>query len=90
MGKGVSEAKISADGNGIFGKRKTSAQSDDFFLLRIDHEQMLISLLKTGKWKDADRVTGTLMLKISCQEQDGWLNSESIKRFPCQDISKIN
>ncbi len=88
--KVVSEAKISADGNAIFGKRKTSAQSDDFFLLRIDHEQMLISLLKAGKWKDADRVTGTLMLQISCQEQDGWLNSESIKRFPCQDISKIN
>ncbi|MCC5657360.1 serine/threonine-protein kinase [Nostoc sp. XA010] len=88
--KGISEAKISADGNGIFGKRKTSAQSDDFFLLRIDHEQMLISLLEAGKWKDADRVTGTLMLKISCQEQDGWLNSESIKRFPCQDIIKIN
>ncbi|MFN6496808.1 MAG: protein kinase domain-containing protein [Nostoc sp. DedQUE01] len=88
--KGVTEAKISADGNGIFGKRNSSAQSDDFYLIRVDHEQMLISLLEAGKWKDADRVTGTLMLKISCREKDSYLNSDSINRFPCQDISKIN
>ncbi|WP_392481303.1 GUN4 domain-containing protein [Nostoc sp. C110] len=87
---GVSKGKISPNGNAILGKRDTSERSDDFYLIRIDHEQMLSSLLEAGKWKDADRVTGTLMLKISCQEQNGWLDSESINRFPCQDISKIN
>lgn len=88
--KVVSNAKISLDGNEIFGERSTSVRSDNFHLIRIDYTEMLISLLEAGKWKDADRVTGTLMLKISCREQDSFLNSDSINRFPCQDISKIN
>lgn len=88
--KVVSNAKISLDGNEIFGERSTSARSDNFHLIRIDYTEMLTSLLEAGKWKDADRVTGTLMLKISCREQDSFLNSDSINRFPCQDISKIN
>ncbi|MEH1820516.1 MAG: serine/threonine-protein kinase [Nostoc sp.] len=88
--KGLSKGKISLDGNAIFGKRSTSVQYDNFYLLRIDCTQMLITLLEAGNWKDADRVTGTLILEISCREKDGWLDSESINRFPCQDIRKIN
>ncbi len=88
--KGKSQGRISSDGNGIFGTRNDSAESDDFYLLRIDYEQMLMSLLEAGKWKDADRVTGMLMLKISCREQDRYLNSDDINRFPQQDIRSIN
>lgn len=88
--KGKSEGKISPDGNVIFGNRNDSKESDKFFLLRIDYKQMLLNLLEAGKWKDADRVTGTIMLKISCREQEGRLNSDDIKNFPYKDLREIN
>lgn len=88
--KGKSEGKISPNGNGIFGNRNNSQESDKFFLLRIDYKQMLLNLVEAGKWKDADRVTGTIMLKISCREQEGRLNSDDIKNFPYKDLREIN
>ncbi|MEH2269829.1 MAG: serine/threonine-protein kinase [Nostoc sp.] len=52
--------------------------------------QNLENLLKAGQWKAADEETTRVMLKAAKREQQGWLNSESIKKFPCTDLRTID
>ncbi|HLO86579.1 MAG TPA: GUN4 domain-containing protein [Nostocaceae cyanobacterium] len=86
---GRSKAKIYSSDNVISGRRDDRRDSDSFYLEKVDYKK-LIKLLEAGYWKDADRETGSIILKISCREKDGWLNSDDIKRLPRQDICKIN
>ncbi|KAM3115949.1 GUN4 domain-containing protein [Phormidesmis sp. 146-33] len=48
------------------------------------------SLLKAGKWKDADQETTNLMLKVANREKEGWLDSESIGILACEVLIKID
>ena len=57
--------------------------------LNADYSQ-LENLLKQKNWKQADRETFILMLKVAKRESEGWLNLESIDNFPCPDIKKID
>jgi hypothetical protein len=50
----------------------------------------LRDLLADGKWKEADEETGVLMLKVARRETQGWLDTDSIKTFPCTDLRTIN
>ena len=50
----------------------------------------LRDLLKTGKWKEADKETMTVMLKAAGREEEGWLNRDSIEKFPCTDLRTID
>lgn len=50
----------------------------------------LRDLLKAGKWKEADEETLTVMLKAAGREKEGWLNSDSIEKFPCTDLRTID
>ena len=50
----------------------------------------LEKLLADGKWKEADRETLAVMLKAAGREKEGWLNTESIKNFPCTDLRTID
>ena len=50
----------------------------------------LRELLEAGKWKEADEETGTLMLKVASRETQGWLDSESLSKFPCTDLRTID
>ncbi|MDZ8078994.1 MAG: GUN4 domain-containing protein [Nostoc sp. DcaGUA01] len=50
----------------------------------------LRDLLEAGKWKEADQETLAVMLKASGREQEGWLNFESIEKFPCSDLRTID
>ncbi|MGB6299401.1 MAG: GUN4 domain-containing protein [Rivularia sp. (in: cyanobacteria)] len=50
----------------------------------------LRDLLKTGSWKEADQETARLMLKVANRETEGWLDSDSIKKFPCTDLRTID
>ncbi|MEI2580272.1 GUN4 domain-containing protein [Scytonema sp. PRP1] len=50
----------------------------------------LRDLLAAGKWKEADEETFAVMLKASGRENDGWLDIESIKNFPCTDLRTID
>lgn len=50
----------------------------------------LRNLLAAGKWKEADEETGKLMLKVARREKEGWLDSESIDKFPCEDLRTID
>ncbi|HEY9298391.1 MAG TPA: serine/threonine-protein kinase [Phormidium sp.] len=50
----------------------------------------LRDLLAAEKWREADRETTKAMLKVARREQEGWLDSESIKNFPCEDLRSID
>ncbi len=50
----------------------------------------LRDLLKAGKWEKADQETLAVMLKATGREKEGWLDTESIKKFPCTDLRTID
>jgi hypothetical protein len=52
--------------------------------------QNLETLLKEGKWRDADVETSNLMLKLTKREQEGWLRVEDVKNFPRQELRKMD
>lgn len=52
--------------------------------------QPLENYLKNGKWREADEETFKVMLKVANQEEQGWLDEESMENFPCEDLRTIN
>ncbi|HAZ48087.1 MAG TPA: serine/threonine protein kinase [Cyanobacteria bacterium UBA11369] len=50
----------------------------------------LRDLLAAGKWREADEETAKVMLKVAGRETYGWLDTDSIKKFPCQDLRTID
>jgi GUN4-like len=50
----------------------------------------LESLLKAGRWKEADRETLILMLKLANREKASSFESYSLKDFPCDALHNIN
>ena len=50
----------------------------------------LRDMLRVGYWQRADRETLQLMLKVANRESNGFLNSESLKKFPCKDLKTID
>jgi uncharacterized caspase-like protein len=55
----------------------------------VDYKQ-LRKLLAGGKWKQADQETIALMLKVANRETEGWLDIESINKFPYADLCIID
>jgi len=87
--RGENDGILSLGGKEMSGKGKDSRNSYSWSFLKVDYTN-LTNLLKMRKWKEADRETGTLMIKITCREQKQKLNSEDIKNFPCQDLRTID
>ncbi|MEB3190856.1 MAG: GUN4 domain-containing protein [Snowella sp.] len=52
--------------------------------------QQLETFLQNGQWKEADRETDRLMLRIVGKEADQWLSVEDIQNFPCEDLRAID
>ncbi|MEG4172278.1 MULTISPECIES: serine/threonine-protein kinase [unclassified Microcoleus] len=50
----------------------------------------LRNLLAAKKWKEADEETRRVMLKVAGREEKGWLDTESIDKFPCEDLRTID
>jgi hypothetical protein len=50
----------------------------------------LQNFLASRKWKEADRETFAVMLKVAKREKEGWLNIESINNFSCTDLHTID
>jgi serine/threonine-protein kinase len=50
----------------------------------------LEKLLKNKQWYEADQLTDKLMLKASGREEEGWIDFDSIKNFPCEDLQTID
>ncbi|MDB9343348.1 GUN4 domain-containing protein [Nodularia spumigena CS-586/05] len=47
-------------------------------------------LLAAGRWKEADEETRRIMLAVAKRENKGWLNTESIDNFPCEELRTID
>ena len=52
--------------------------------------QKLEEYLKNQQWYEADQETWKLMLKVTNREEEGWLDIESIKKFPCEDLRELD
>jgi hypothetical protein len=50
----------------------------------------LCKLLANKKWKEADRETKAIMLKVAKRERDNYLRLENIDNFPCKDLRTID
>jgi serine/threonine-protein kinase len=47
-------------------------------------------LLASGEWKEADQETAIKMLEVAGRTKEGWLRSEDIDQFPCEDLRTID
>ena len=47
-------------------------------------------LLKAKKWRQADVMTGIIMLKVTNRQKEGWLDATNIQNFPCPDLLTID
>ncbi|GGA45261.1 serine/threonine-protein kinase [Okeania sp. KiyG1] len=56
---------------------------------KIDYSP-LRNFLAEGKWREADRETVALMLKVADKNQDEKLSVSDIENFPCSELEKIN
>ncbi|QJB47164.1 GUN4 domain-containing protein [Dolichospermum flos-aquae CCAP 1403/13F] len=68
------------------------SQLDDVELISdvgMDYSK-LRDFLATGKWKQADEETKKVMLAVAKRTKEGWLDVESIDKFPCQDLQTID
>ncbi|MGL5511217.1 MAG: GUN4 domain-containing protein [Microcoleaceae cyanobacterium] len=52
--------------------------------------EKLQKLLAAGEWKEADQETARVMLQLAGREKQGWLDRESIEKFPCEDLHTID
>ena len=50
----------------------------------------LRDLLAAGKWKEADQETAKVMCMAAGRVHEGWLDTNSIDTFPCEDLRTIN
>lgn len=50
----------------------------------------LRDLLKSGKWKEADRETYVVMLKAVDKEGGNWISREEMENFDCVDLRTID
>ena len=75
-------------------KRVSPAINDAIKLLKAevkdDRHSRLRMLLKSGQWKDADKETTQLMLQVAGKEEQGYLEEEDIKNFPCEDLLTVD
>ena len=62
--------------------RVISAVGMDYINLR--------NLLAAKKWREADKETARVMLKVAGREKERCLDSESIEKFPCEDLRTID
>ncbi|MDF5731390.1 MAG: GUN4 domain-containing protein [Rhizonema sp. PD38] len=72
-----------------------SADQQSIDAIALDSEKgvdyrKLRDLLKAGQWKKADQETLLVMLKAVNRVSKDWLNSNSLKNFPCKDLKTID
>jgi hypothetical protein len=64
--------------------------------LRVVREELpnryksLLSYLANGRWREADRETDSVMLEVAGRKVEGYLDVESIQKFPCEDLRIID
>lgn len=48
------------------------------------------NLMAAGRWREANELTRTIILKVAGQENEGYLTDEQIQQFPCQVLRQID
>ncbi|MDB9340096.1 MULTISPECIES: GUN4 domain-containing protein [Cyanophyceae] len=71
-------------------EREEALETDDLRSDKGVDYTRLRDLLKAGEWKKADQETEKVMVKAAKREKIGWLDSDSIKQFPCTDLRTID
>lgn len=76
------------------GKQETPSPSvtrnpDPESELHADYSK-LERLFAEGKWEEADREAAKIMLQVAGRQSQAWLDRDSIYKFPCSDLKKIN
>lgn len=66
----------------------TMSDSTNFSIL--EDYQNLENFLKQRAWKEADKITTDIILKLLARERQGQLDFDSIKTLPCTDLHSIN
>ncbi|MDJ0580728.1 GUN4 domain-containing protein [Crocosphaera sp.] len=56
---------------------------------RVDYTKLRY-FLEAGKWKEADKETANVMLKVTNRVSEGWLDVDDIENFPCDDLRTID
>ncbi|MBD3883538.1 GUN4 domain-containing protein [Phormidium tenue FACHB-886] len=51
---------------------------------------LLRDLLRSARWQEADEATLTAMLAAADRTEQGWLDPDSLLRFPCLDLQTID
>jgi len=72
---------------------ETGSQSKGIRILREKipkKYETLANYLAAGAWKEADNETIAVMLKVANRESEGYLDKESIEKFPCDDLRVID
>ncbi|MBD2494800.1 GUN4 domain-containing protein [Nostoc sp. FACHB-280] len=76
---------------GICYQRETSTNTFRLVRFRIPEKyHQLAYYLAAGMWKEADKETFKLMLKVAGQEKQGYLELDDIRNFPCEDLRIID
>ncbi|WP_427156808.1 GUN4 domain-containing protein [Aliinostoc sp. HNIBRCY26] len=70
--------------------QRRSQETDDLSSDKGVDYRHLRDLLKARKWKEADQETLQVMLKVAGREKEGWLDTDSIAKFPCTDLRTID
>lgn len=50
----------------------------------------LEELLKNSQWQDANKLTNKLMLQVVNKEDSGWIDRNTMRNFPCEDLQTID
>jgi hypothetical protein len=50
----------------------------------------LQAVLAKQQWRQANDMTGQLMLKATNRESQGWTSTQDIEKFPCWDLAEID
>ncbi|MFN6469901.1 MAG: protein kinase domain-containing protein [Nostoc sp. SerVER01] len=87
---GQNQGTLSKDAQKISGKGQDARESLYLWaFVKLDYTH-LTDLLAAKNWQEADRETGTIMLKIACREEKNYLSSSAIKNFSSQNLRMIN
>jgi hypothetical protein len=52
--------------------------------------KVLVNYLANGRWKEADQETDRIMLEVAGRTEQGYLDPDDIKDFPCEDLLTID
>jgi hypothetical protein len=57
---------------------------------RPERYKALVNYLANGRWQEADQETNSVMLTVAERTQQGYLDVDDIKNFPCDDLQTID